>query len=135
MKHGPTLAGLAFWLLLAIGLCFVVLTGRAFAVDTGQYENVDPMTRSWFKSVRNGQGVPCCDIADGHKTSFKTDDKGNYYVPNPFADNGWVQVPPEKVILNQGNPNEEAIVWYVPQFEDGNAKSIFIRCFVPTSGV
>ena len=133
MKYGPIFAGFAFWSLVVAGLSLIILAGRAYAFDNGQYENVDPATRSWFKSIKNAQGVPCCDIGDGHKTAFKTDDKGNYFVPNPFEDNGWVKVPPEKVILNQGNPNEEAVVWYVPQFEDGNAKSIYVRCFVPAA--
>lgn len=26
---------------------------------------------NWFKSVRSKQGVPCCNLADGHPTEMK----------------------------------------------------------------
>lgn len=100
----------------------------ALAFDSGQYEGVDSDIRAWFKSVRSPHGVPCCDMSDGHKTEFKTDDKGHYFVP---IYGEWHLVPPEAVITSQGNPNDTAIVWYVRQGPD----SVYIRCFVPTSGV
>ena len=110
----------------------VPITVQAF--DNGQYENVDPNIRSWFKGVRSPHSVPCCDIADGHPTDYKTDEGGHYFVPILGIPNGpdpaWILVPPEAVITSQGNPNDTAIVWYVRQ-----QGGIHIRCFVPTSGV
>jgi hypothetical protein len=40
-----------------------VLTTTALAFDNGQYENVPPDIRAWFKSVMAPNGVPCCDIS------------------------------------------------------------------------
>jgi hypothetical protein len=110
-----------------LAVVVVMLPCYAQAMDNGQYEGVDPATRSWFKSVRSPNGVPCCDIADGHKTEFKTDAQGHYFVP---IEGEWHLVPPEAVITSQGNPNDTAIVWYVKQ-----GTGWFVRCFVPTSGV
>src|SRR5579862_8891725 len=40
------------------------------AFNNGQYDEVPDNVRSWFKSVRSPHGVPCCDIADGHRTTW-----------------------------------------------------------------
>lgn len=117
-------------LVLAYCLCLCL---PAHAIDNGQWNDVDPATRSWFKSVKSPNGVPCCDIADGHKTAFKVDAEGNYYVPINFEnkDDPWVPVPPTSVVYDAGNPYEEAIVWYVMQ----GPGQYYIRCFVPVGGV
>jgi hypothetical protein len=77
--------------------------------------------------------VPCCDIADGHRTSFRADASGHYWVPINTEDSAdpWVLVPPEAVVTDAGNPTDSAIVWFVPQGK-GN---FYIRCFVPAGGV
>jgi hypothetical protein len=119
------------------GLLIAILAAipiAASAFDNGQYENIDPNIRSWFRGVKSHNGVPCCSMADGHPTDFKVDEGGHYFVPISGIPNGpdpvWIVVPPEAVITSQGNPNDTAIVWYVRQ-ETG----IFIRCFVPVGGV
>jgi hypothetical protein len=106
-------------------LAAVPIAAQAF--DNGQYEGVDPNVRSWFKSVRSPHGVPCCDIADGHRTSYDMRPDG-YYVP---IEGQWRPVPPEAIVYNAGNPVGEAVVWYVRQGPD----SVYIRCFVPGGGV
>ena len=80
------------------------------------------------------EGVPCCDIADGHRTTWKGDEAGRYWVPiNRWK---WVEVPEEAVVYNTGNPFGEAVVWYTGYPNDENyLKGIFIRCFVPGNGV
>jgi hypothetical protein len=129
-----TLAGLSlmFGLLCLCAALGVVMAREQYA---GQFDGLDPATRSWFKSVRSPHGVPCCDIADGHLTDFKVDEGGHYFVPISGIPNGpdptWVLVPPEAVILNVGNPYDKAVVWYVIN----GPESIYIRCFVPTGGV
>jgi hypothetical protein len=45
----------------------------------------------------------------------------------PGPDN-WIEVPPEVIVYNAGNPTGDAVVWYVES-------SHYIRCFVPGSGV
>ena len=79
----------------------VMLPCYTQAMDSGQYENVDPNVRSWFKSVRSPHGVPCCDIADGHRTDWEQRSDNHYWVP---IEGEWRQVPPESVVYNAGNP-------------------------------
>lgn len=62
------------------------LTSAAFAFDNGQYDHVPPDIRAWFKSVIAPNGVPCCDISDGHRTNYDVRG-GTYWVPT--RDNGW----------------------------------------------
>ena len=103
-------------------VAFAALAGASQAFDKGQYDNVPADIRTWFKSVVSPSGVPCCDIADGHRTSYDRRE-GAYWVP---IDALWWQVPERAVIRNQGNPVGEAVVWYVNQ-----RGSIVINCFVP----
>ena len=84
----------------------LVLAGTAFAFDNGQYENVPPDIRAWFKSVMAPNGVPCCDISDGHRTSYDVR-AGAYWVP---IEGQWMAVPERAVIRDRGNPVGEAVV-------------------------
>lgn len=112
-------------------LLLVCSSASARQQYAGQFDDIDPATRMWFKSVKSPHGVPCCDIADGHKVQFKTDAQGHFYVPIGTTEDPWVLVPPESVVYDAGNPYEEAIVWYVQQ----GPGAIYIRCFVPVGGV
>jgi hypothetical protein len=100
----------------------------AEAFDYGQYNDVPANIRSWFKGVRSPHGIPCCDISDGHRTTWRGDKDGGYEVP---IEGEWHHVPPEAIIYNAGNPTGEAVVWYVRQ----GADTYYIRCFVPGGGV
>src|SRR5258708_9824094 len=85
-------------LVLLMSLTF--FTGPAHAVDRGQFENVPDDIRAWFKGVRSQDGVPCCDISDGHRTEYDVR-AGAYWVPI----NGlWWRVPEKAIIRNAGNP-------------------------------
>jgi hypothetical protein len=102
-----------------------VLTSAALAFDNGQFENVPPDIRAWFKSVMAPNGVPCCDISDGHrKYNFR---EGSYWVP---IEGQWMAVPAHAIIRDRGNPVGEAVVWYVH-----HRGSIIISCFVPADAV
>ena len=98
------------------------LAAPALAFDNGQYDNVPPDIRAWFKSVIAPNGVPCCDISDGHRTRYDVRG-GAYWVPIEVK---WMQVPERAVIRDRGNPVGEAVVWYVH-----HRGSIVISCFVP----
>lgn len=102
------------------------LATAAFAFDNGQYEDVPPDIRAWFKSVMAPNGVPCCDISDGHRTSYDFRE-GAYWVP---IEGQWIAVPERAVILDRGNPVGEAVVWYVH-----HRGTIIISCFVPADAV
>src|SRR5882672_3888910 len=114
--------------LVAVGLALLV--GLARGADVGQIPpDVPDHIRSWFKGVRSPNGVPCCNIADGHRTTWeKRPGDERYWVPIAGE---WRPVPPEVVVLNAGNPVGEAVVWYVQQGEN----VYHIRCFVPGGGV
>jgi hypothetical protein len=97
----------------------------AIAHDDGQFGDVPPQVREWFHSVRSAKGIPCCDIADGHRTEF--DMRQNlYWVP---INGNWMPVPPDAVLKNAGNPTDGAIVWY-----SDYGGQVIIRCFVPGGG-
>jgi hypothetical protein len=102
------------------------LGSAAHAFDRGKYDDVPTDIRAWFRGVISPSGVPCCNIADGHRTSYDRRD-GAYWVP---IEGLWWQVPERAVIRNQGNPVGEAVVWYVNQ-----RGSIVINCFVPADAV
>ena len=54
----------------ALLACLPVLASTALAFDNGQFEHVAPDVRAWFKSVIAPNGVPCCDVSDGHRTEY-----------------------------------------------------------------
>lgn len=111
------------WMLgVLVGVVSLGAAGVGHAVDRGQFGDVPQDIRDWFKRQRSPAGVPCCDIADGHRTQYDIRD-GAYWVP---IDGVWWQVPEKAVIRGAGNPVGEAIVWYV---DHGGA--IVISCFVP----
>jgi hypothetical protein len=84
---------------------------------------------NWFKSVRSKNGVPCCDISDGHPTEMKRHEDG-IYIPDPMHTGGpWMIVPKEAMTIPGNNPIGVAVVWFVVQ----NGKTVHIRCFVPES--
>jgi hypothetical protein len=105
---------------------WTVLASAAFAFDNGQYDNVPADVRAWFKGVVAPNGVPCCDMADGHRTEYDFRE-GAYWVP---IEGQWMAVPAHAVIRDRGNPVGEAVVWYVH-----HRGSIIISCFVPADAV
>jgi hypothetical protein len=110
----------------ALLACILMLVRAAFAFDNGQFDNVPPDIRAWFKSVMAPNGVPCCDISDGHRTAYDFHD-GSYWVP---IEGQWMAVPERAIIRDHGNPIGEAVVWYVH-----HRGSIIISCFVPADAV
>ena len=111
--------------LVAPVLSTAVLSTAALAHDNGQFGNVPPEIRAWFKSVKSHAGVPCCDIADGHRTDYDMRES-KYWVP---INGEWMMVPPEAVVEDSGNPTGDAVVWY-----SESSGSVYIRCFVPGGG-
>lgn len=106
----------------ALALFVLLGVGFAQARDDGRYAN-SPM-KPWFESLRNKDGVQCCDVADGMALSdvdWDTRD-GHYRVR---LDEQWVMVPDDRVIT-QPNRVGRAIVW--PQYFNGKP---VVRCFMP----
>ena len=110
--------------LVSVALASMGITASLHAVDRGQFENISPQVRAWFKSVIAPNGVPCCDVSDGHRTEYDVRD-GAYWVP---IEGEWMRVPDTAVIRDAGNPIGDAVVWYVR-----HRGAIIISCFVPSS--
>ena len=68
---------------------FVAVTSAALGFDNGQYEKVAADIRAWFKGVIAPNGVPCCDMSDGHRTEYDVR-AGAYWAP---IDGQWLEVP------------------------------------------
>ena len=111
---------------IALLSCASVGAGGALAFDNGQYEDVPADIRTWFKSVTAPNGVPCCDMADGHRTEYDVRN-GTYWVP---IEGQWMAVPDRAVVRDRGNPIGQAVVWYVH-----HGGGIIINCFVPADAV
>jgi hypothetical protein len=100
----------------------------------GEWESyrLNETQMNWFRSVRSKQGVPCCDISDGHPTEMQRREDG-IYIPDPLHVGGpWLLVPKEAMTTPGGNPVGVATVWYVIQIKQDD-RYIHIRCFVPES--
>src|ERR1700730_5553130 len=85
-----------------IAIIAVALVTFAYAADVGQIPpNVPDSVRSWFKSVQSPRGGLCCDIADGHRTTWRhapeTEDNSGYEVP---IGDQWVPVPKLAIVYN-----------------------------------
>jgi hypothetical protein len=110
----------------ACALFACLFVAPVLAHDHGQFGNVPPDVRAWFKSVKSRNGIPCCDIADGHRTDYDMRES-RYWVP---INGEWMMVPTEAVVDDSGNPTGDAVVWYTEY-----SGSVYIRCFVPGDGV
>lgn len=87
----------------------------------GQYANSP--NHEWVSTRKNHNGVPCCDIADGHRlddVDWKSDDD-SYSVR---IDGEWVKVDSDKV-LTEPNKIGSAMVWIWHSQ---------IMCFIPVAG-
>ena len=117
--------GLCMRIVMLISICVSSLPVWAF--DNGQYADVPNDVRAWFKGVRSPTGVSCCDIADGHRTIWKGDEAGRYWVP---INGEWVEVPEEAVVNNAGSPLGEAVVWYTnyPGDDVASCQAMASRC-------
>ncbi len=111
----------------------------------GQYAQYSPDQRGWFKSLKSPSKVPCCDIADGHSSSWEVGESETGYmvaVTNADAPEGteWVPVPKSALIEPNTSPDHLTYVWYTDQDgvtvdEAGHVHhKWFIRCFVAGDG-
>jgi hypothetical protein len=99
----------------------------ALARDNGQYENVTPDVRAWFRSQKSPKtGALCCNEADGLYAEEDIRD-GHYWAR--WAGGNWEPVPDE-VVIHEANPHGAPVVWWY--IEKGEVK---IRCFAPGSGM
>lgn len=115
----------------------------AHARDNGQYSQVSPEIRQWWKNQRipGGQfaGQSCCSEADG--TFAEAETRGDKWFARFSVKSGgqeypidWMQVPDEAV-MTVPNRYGAPIVWYGAQYNNGKIANVWIRCFMPGAGI
>jgi hypothetical protein len=109
-------------------LALLVLCAPALARDNGQYENVSPDIRQWFRAQKSPRtGGLCCNEADGMYAEEEIRN-GTYWTRFAITRGEWVPVPWDVVIKNP-NRNGAPVVWWY--FQDGKLQ---IRCYAPGGG-
>lgn len=99
-----------------------------------------PELNSWFKSLKNRAGEPCCDGGDGQHAQAEWDMTKNGYrvlLKHPHRPNEagrWFDVP-NSVVINRQNLSGIAMVWWWPSYDsrDGSMSPMW-RCFIPGPG-
>ena len=94
----------------------------AYAGDSGQWAGYQLTVeqKAWFKRMHDGNGIGCCDSADGYPVDYEMREDGYWAHFNSV----WLSVP-ESAILRQPNPIGTAVAWFW-EF-DGD---IEVRCFI-----
>ncbi len=124
-------------------LAIALMPALACAKDLGQWENSDPVTREWFKTLMRPD-VPtssCCGesdaywcdtihIKDGNTSCTITDDRPDAPLMRPHVDVGtMIEIPDNKLKWDRGNPTGHNVVflWGGP--------SRYVVCFVQSTGI
>jgi len=102
-----------------------VCSGRGLARDNGQWQNVDPEIRKWFRDQKSPKtGGYCCNESDGTYAEEEIRD-GHYWTRFEQSNGRWIPVPDDVVIRNS-NRNGAPVAWW---FHDNG--TIQIRCYAP----
>lgn len=104
-------------------IALLIFSTTAFAVDRGQYKNVDPFLKEWVEGLKS-KAAPygCCAINEGIPNPATWSADGKYHVK---IEGKWYDVP-DDALITVPNKLGYAVVWYFK--EDGK---IMIRCFMP----
>jgi hypothetical protein len=106
-------------IILILCLLFVTVPGAA-------HDHTQPGIKSWIKSLKNKQHVPCCDTADGYPPEAVVDMGGNRYRVKIKGE--WYDVP-DHALLTEPNRLGYPVVWYVHE----NGRPLIV-CFLPGAG-
>ena len=123
------------------------MTGSALAslgIGTAYpHDLMRPELDTWFKSLKNKAGEPCCDSGDGEHVEAEWDmTKRGYKVllkdPRwPTERRQWYDVP-YSVVINQPNLSGIAMVWWWPSYDSNpgpaGPMTPMWRCFIPGPG-
>jgi hypothetical protein len=119
----PTLAVGVLCACAALVLCASL--SRTSARDNGQWQNVDPKVRQWFREQKSPKtGAICCNESDGTYAEEEIRD-GHYWTRFEQSNGNWILVPDE-VVIHDTNRNGAPVVWWF--YESG---SLRIRCYAP----
>jgi hypothetical protein len=124
---------LALLALLAVFACatlmFVSLFSQLFARDNGQWNDIDPKVRQWFREQKSPKTSGyCCNESDGTYAEEEIRD-GHYWTRFEESNGNWIPVPDE-VVIRDPNRNGAPVAWWY--FEKGILQ---IRCYAPGGGV
>lgn len=95
----------------------------ALAFDGQKWSSVDADTRTWFESLRNGEGTSCCGSTDGVRVEdpeWRQLPDGTYEV---MARGSWHSIRADHV-LRGTNRVGYAILWWPPSMAEPT-------CFLP----
>jgi hypothetical protein len=130
----------------AIGLLFALTfePSQGRELYPGQYAEVDPATRQWFRDQKSPKsGIPCCSEADGTYAEEDIRD-GHYWTRFTWRfcfakecqelDSGWMDVPDDVVIHNPNRHGAPVVWWYRASGTDPASAKVRIRCYAPGGG-
>jgi hypothetical protein len=132
---GPTRLYRSF-VTLMIGLSAVVFLEIGTA---NSHDPKRPELNTWFKSLKNKVGEPCCDTGDGQPAEAEWDmAKGGYkvFLKHPHRPNEpgqWFDVP-SSAVIDQPNLSGFAMVWWWPSYGIDGRMTPMWRCFIPGAG-
>jgi len=135
--------------ILAAGIIFLTLLSGAHARDLGQWENIDPVVREWYRNLKEPDfpQYSCCGQANaywcdeihvkhapnGDANTFCTitDDRDDAPRKRPHVPVGTeLYIPPNKLKWDEGNPTGHSII-----FLDASSNQLVqVVCFVQNSG-
>ena len=113
----------------------VLVASPAIARDNGQYAQVDPKTRQWFRSqISPKTGGNCCNEADG--VYAEEDIRGEHYWTRfPQSNGKWMQVPDDVVIKDPNRNGAPVVWWYYEMNPVSRQRELKIRCYAVGGGV
>jgi hypothetical protein len=132
-------AGIIIGLVLALLAC-----SRSHGRDLGQWDETDLVTRHWYQTLMqpDNPAMSCCGEADGYwcdiiKTDTAggevhvyctiTDDRDDAPLKRPHIAVGTdVEIPPNKLKWDRGNPTGHAVVFL--------SRQLYVYCFVQGTG-
>jgi len=108
-------------------LLVLFICAPALARDNGQYSQVSPEVRDWFRAQKSPKtGNFCCDEADG---IYAEEDIREGRSWTRWSGHDWRPVP-EDVVIRDSNRHGAPVVWWYA--DRGETK---IRCYAPGGGV
>jgi hypothetical protein len=128
-------------LLWALGAAvFVFSVSKAPARDLGQWDDIDPLVRKWFRELKqpDNPSRSCCgesdaywaddyEVKDGQYIAIITDERDDKPLRRPHIENGKrFVVPNSKIKWDSGNPTGHGIIFIGHGLE--------ILCYLPPGG-
>jgi hypothetical protein len=113
----------------------MLVASPGMARDNGQFAQIDPETRQWFRSQRSPKtGAICCNEADGVYAE-ETVRSDQYWTRFPESKGQWMQVP-DDVVIKDPNRHGAPVVWWYYEMDPENGRRVLkIRCYAVGGGV